>query len=233
MSVLKGFAGIKKAREKAAEAREALNNKIEWFSFGKDKKSAKVVFLQELDSDGKNYDSNNGEVIALVEHQAPGKEGWKARALCSKDSEDRCYACEQHSLDPQAGWKAKTTLYINVLDLEDNKVKVLSRNVNNNFVTLLEQEYEDENTITDKVFRLTKSGEGFQTVWNLKGLNKDVEPVPEEIPELYDLEKAVTAVVKRVPYSEQREYYSKALAPKFEEEEQMPSKEDQAAAINW
>lgn len=231
MSVLKGFAGIKKAREKAAEAREALNNKIEWFSLSKDRKSARIVFLQELDSDGKNYNSSNGEVIALVEHQAPGKEGWKARALCTKEDEDRCYACEQYSLDPQAGWKAKTMLYINVLDLEDNKVKVLSRNVNNNFVTLLSEEYDDEGTITDRVFRITKSGEGLQTVWNLKGLNREHEPVPDEAPELYDLEKAVTAVVKRVPYSEQREYYSKALAPKFEDEPEVV-KEDQGT-IPW
>lgn len=213
MTIGKGLAGIRKAKEAAAARREAANGKVEWFTLKDRPNGARVLFLQELDEEGKNYDKTRGTVITVVEHQAPGKEGWKARATCTMESEDRCYACEQHSIDPNEGWKAKTSLYANVLD-EDGKVKVLSRNVNNAFIDNLVEWFEESGSITGNPFKLREMGEGFGRTWTLTPTNWNLDPnAPVE---LYDLEKTV---VRFVPYAEQKEYYGKAYQPKADNEE--------------
>lgn len=207
MSVGKGLAGIRKAKEEAAARREAMNQpKVEWFTLKGRPNGAKINFLQELDTDGKGYDENRGVVITVVEHQAPGKEGWKARGMCTYDVEGRCYACERHAEKPAEGWKPKTNLYANILD-EDGVVKVLSRNVNNAFVDTLMEYFTDSGTITGNTFKLKQTGEGFNTTWLMMPSGDKVDTSGVE---LYDLEKAV---VRHVPYEKQAEYYGKVYSP--------------------
>lgn len=225
MAVGKGLAGIRKAKEEAAARREAMNSpKVEWFSLKGRPNGAKVVFLQELDEDGKNYDATRGTVITVVEHQAPGREGWKARAMCTIEDEGQCFACERHRENPTEGWKAKTNLYVNVLD-EDGKVKVLSRNVNNAFVDNLIEWFSETNSITENAFKLKEMGEGFNRTWTL---TPSPQALPDMAVELYDLEKAV---VRKVAYGQQADYYGKAYSGP--EKEGSPSSATEDESLAW
>lgn len=224
MAVGKGLAGIRKAKEEAAARREAMNQpKVEWFSLSKRPNGAKILFLQELDEDGKNYSEERGTVITVVEHVAPGKEGWKARAMCTYEDEGRCYACEKHRESPSEGWKSKTNLYVNVLD-EDGKVKVLSRNVNNAFVDNLVEWFSESGSITDNAFKLKEMGEGFNRTWTLT-------PSPQAMDgsavELYDLEKTV---VRKVPYEAQEDYYGRVYSAVINDSTE-PNVEDKS--LDW
>lgn len=204
-----GLAGIRKAKALAAERRQFSDVKVEWFKLNAAKPSSVVQFLHELDEDGKLYDPNRGLPVTEVEHNGPGKEGWKSRASCSMEDEGRCYACEQHSADPTAGWKARTNLYMNILD-EDGKVKILSRNVNNAFVDTLIEYYEgdeDNRSIMDRAYKLKLTGEGFNTTWTMIPVNKQVDASNVE---LFDIE---SAVLRKIPYDKQREWYGKNIGP--------------------
>lgn len=188
MSFSRGLAGIRKAKEESAARRAAFEApKADWFKLSGNPNGRKVYFLQELDEDGENYDSSRGTVLTVVEHQAPGKDGYKARATCTFETEGRCYACDMHKRNPSEGWKQKVNLYINVLD-EDGKVKVLSRNVNNAFVDSLVEWFNESGTITANAFKLKENGEGFNRIWTMTPTQMSHDP--SEV-ELFDLEKVV------------------------------------------
>jgi len=226
---IKGLAGLKQIKKEIADRREAMNQKVEWFTLKNKPEGAVVRFLQEFDEDGVNYDSTKGVVLVTVEHQAPGKEGWKARAACTKESEDRCFACEMNAKEPGKGWKQKHLMYINVYDEsepdKDKRVKVLSRNINNSFVDFMVGWYEETSSITQNSFKLKQTGEGFNTSWTptpTKLSDVDVNSL-----ELYDLEKVA---VRHVPYDEQEAYYNRVLVdePMTEAE-----KKEATDALDW
>jgi hypothetical protein len=222
MSVGKGLAGIRKAKEEAALRREQMSQaKVEWFTLKGRPNGARIKFLQELDEVGLNYLPDRGTFITVLEHQAPGKEGWKARAMCTNEEEGRCFACERHSENPGEGWKAKTNMYINILD-EDGVVKVLSRNVNNSFVDTLVEWFDSTGTITDSTFKLKETGEGFNRTWTMT----PAQPLDANVGELYELEKVV---VRKIPYSDQRDYYMRVYNPIEKTEEKTELDE----ALSW
>lgn len=206
MSIVKGLKGIN-ARIEANEAKASGGGedfvKTKWFTL-KDKESAKVIFLQELDADSANYSKKNDLGFVAVEHSNP--DDFKRKALCTIEDEGACWACEQHRKDYKAGWKQKTRLYINVLvnaDQEDAYVAVLSQGLSSSQITpaLIEQSGEI-GTITDKFMKIKRNGAGFNdTSYVLTPLgahDKDVESY-----ELFDLEK----VVRKISYDQQEAHY--------------------------
>lgn len=222
MAVGQGLAGIRKAKEEAAARRAEMDRpKVQWFTLKNRSNGARVRFLQELDEESPNYDPSRGTLITILEHQAPGKEGWKARAMCTYEKEGRCFACEKNREAPTAGWKAKTNMYVNVLD-EDGVVKVLSRNVNNAFVDTLVEWFSSTLTITDRTFKLKQTGEGMNTTWTMTPA-PDLDAV---VGELYDLEQAV---LRHVPYENQKEYYLR-VSTSVEDTEVEASKIDETLA---
>lgn len=228
MSFSSGLAGIKKIKQELAERREAMNTKAEWLTLKNKPNGVVIRFLQELDEDGQNYDSNKGVVLVTVEHQAPGKEGWKARAACTFESEGRCYACEMNAREPQKGWKQKNMMYLNVFDEAEKSVKILSRNINNSFVDTLMDWYSESGTITGNSFKLKQTGEGFNTSWSMVPTATLAKDVDFSGLELYDLEKVA---VRQIPYPEQEAYYNRVLV----EEKPMTEEEKKEAidSMDW
>ncbi len=228
MSFSSGLAGIRKAKEEAAARRAAFETpKADWFKLSGNPNGRKVYFLQELDEDSETYDAARGVVLVAVEHQAPGKEGWKARATCTFEDEGRCYACEMHKRNPQDGWKQKTSIYINVLD-EDGKVKVLSRNVNNGFVENLVEWFNESGSITRNAFKLKETGEGFNRTWTMTPTQLDLDPTQVE---LYDLHKVV---LRNIPYDEQEQYYGRVYDATTNKEKESSSEQSEDPGLtSW
>lgn len=206
MGIVRGLNAI----NRHVEAEEAkFNNRdedyvpIKWFKLA-DKQSVKVVFLQEMDQDAVNYSEKNDLGFLAVEHVNP--QNWRKKALCTIDEEGACYGCEQHRKDWKAGWKQKTRLYINVL-VDDGQnepyVAVLSQGNGPKSVTptLLEYATED-NTITDKLFTIKRTGSGAtDTSYTLRAGKE--HSVNVEDYELFDLTKAT----REIPYAEQEAHY--------------------------
>jgi len=205
-NVKKGLSALRAHQEEQKAKEEARNRpKAEWFSsvFPKRGDERVIRFLQELDPVSPNFNETRGLGTLAVEHQAPGKEGYKRRALCTAD-EGSCYACERHTQNYTEGWRQRTNLYINVLTEVDGELKVfvLSRNANSAFADQLIQEAVDEGSITDANYRITKTGTGTKTNWLLKRLKGD--PLDDTDVEVYDLEETA---IRDVSYDKQAEYY--------------------------
>lgn len=205
-AVLKGLAAIQ-AKIDADEAKRGESAdfvKAEWFKL-KDKESAKVVFLQEMDEDSPNFSEKNGVGMVAIEHSNP--KDFKRKALCTLEDEGNCWACEQHRKDYKAGWKQKPRLYINALvlgnDADEHKVVVLSQGLSESQISpaLFEQAGEFK-TITDRTFKIKRSGAGFNdTSYLLTALAPHDLKVEDY--EVYDLDK----IVRHVPYAQQAAHY--------------------------
>lgn len=207
---VKGLAAIKAMQEEdARKAAERDRPKADWFKWPDRVNVATVRFLQELDPGAENYSEERGLGFIQVEHQAPGPDGYKRRANCTRESEGQCYACERHAMrleEDEGGWRQRKNLYINALvqfGSEEPKVMLMSRNANATFTNQLIQEAIDENTITDKNFRVTKTGEKTTTQWLLKPLPKE-EPFDDSNATVFDLGETA---VRKIAYDAQPDYY--------------------------
>jgi hypothetical protein len=211
---IKGLKAIKEAQE-AREARAAGSEdfvSVDWLSL-KDGDSVKVIFPQEVDESNKNYSSKNGVLVQAVEHSNP--DNFKRKALCTAE-DGACWACEKRATDGQRvgpdgkvqqRWKQVTRLYTNVL-VETGKdtyeVKVLSQGVGDKSITpaLVEQAVELD-TITDKFFKIKRTGAGFSnTSYLLTPLGE--HKVNVEDYDLFDIEKDV---LRNIPYEKQEAHY--------------------------
>lgn len=203
---IKGLAAIRKHQEEQKAKAEAANRpKAEWFKWPKSVTVATALFLQELDEEATNYNSERGVGFIQVEHQAPGPDGYKRRANCTIESEGECYACERHSQDYKEGWRQRQNLYINALvdfgQGEGPKPVVIQRNANSSFVQALIEEAVEEGTITGTNYRITKVGEGTTTQWLLKALKDRFDDNGVEV---FDLDETA---VRKVTYEKQPDYY--------------------------
>ena len=209
MAITKGLASIKRQQAEQRERAEASNRpKADWFKWPKGVNVATVRFLQELDAEMEGYREDRGVGFIATEHQAPGNDGWKRRALCTID-DGECYACERHKQDYKAGWRQRQNLYINALvqfGNDDPRVMIIQRNANSTFTQALIEEYEDEPSITSANYRITRTGEGTQTQWLLKRLKG--EPFNDGSAEVFDLEQSA---IRNVEYEKQPEYFAAVL----------------------
>lgn len=186
MGFLEGLANVNSALEKKKSGDFEERVKAEWVSVDPDS-SVKITPLQELDAGSPNYSDKNGVAKFYLEHSHP--DNFKKRAQCTADEGD-CYGCSK-------GWYQKVVLYINVL-VDDGKsephVAVWSRGVGKNSVAkqLIEIAGDEDfgNSITDKSFKLTRSGKGNDSSYTLVQLPKTLVKNVEDH-EVYDLEKVV------------------------------------------
>lgn len=200
------------------------NQKVNWLVVPKNGK-VRIVFLQELDTSSERYSEQNGLALLATEHHGQGRDNFFKRFLCTKNEEGgfKCWGCEKNSqawdefqalkeeIGEEAakkrapysgGWGAKTNLYINVLNLDGEngpEVAVLQRNHNKRSYTnqILELARED-GFISNRLFTLGRTGEGFDTVYALTHRKEDAGINVEDY-DLFDLH----ALLRDVEYDDQ------------------------------
>jgi hypothetical protein len=210
MSIVRGLKNINKAIE-AEEAKFSGGDRAKtvWFTL-KDKQSAKILFLQELDEDSENFSAKNDLGVMAVEHVNP--KNWQRKAVCT---EPQCYGCEQHQKDFKAGWRQKQRLYINVL-VDDGQnepyVAVLSQGMSGASITPTLFEYAAEGSITNQWFKIKRMGEKKDTSWLLMP-GPDASDVNVEDYTLFDISKDV---LRNVEYEKQEAHYNYGLDPEPE-----------------
>lgn len=215
MAVIKGLKNISAYNEEQERRKAAANApKTVWFKLEKDRESAKVRFLQELDADSPNYSAKNDLGFIAVEHNGLGPEGYKRKALCTAD-EGACFPCEEHrrlnaANDPEykGGYKAKSRLYVNVLVEkagEEPYVAVLSQGMSGKQITPTLIEYAGENgSVTDKIWKITRTGTGVSdTSYTIFPTGDAPADQDVESFDLFDLDN----VVRNVDYSDQPAHF--------------------------
>lgn len=235
--ILEGLSGIRDyyaEQERRKEEREA--NRSTWVKL-KDKESANIVFLQELDKSAPGYSEDRGLGIIAMEHVSP--DDFRKKALCTA-ADGACFGCEMNKAgwDSNQGkdkdddtrykgaWKARHRLYINVLVLkagEEPYVAILSQGKNDKAITDDLIDYAvDDGTITSQVFKLTRRGDAWNnTSYSMKAVPSAELPDTSEY-EVYDLHK----VVREVPYEEQPAFFGVDTAETKVEPEKSSSSDD-------
>ena len=204
---LGSLGALKKQQEEIAErARLRDRPKANWFTPAKTGEVAYIQFLNELDEEAERYNPAFGTYFTAVEHQAPGKDGFKSRALDTQELEGRDWAQEQHLKDPKAGWKPREFFYMNIATADkDGKIAahIIQRNLSNQFVADLIEEHEESNGvgITGQTYALKRVGEGTSTQWRLKKVDMEMDVSGVEP---WDLREHA---VRHIPYEKQEEFY--------------------------
>ena len=197
-SIAEGLDALKAAVETEKKDREE-RPKVNWLSL-KDGQSVIVQPLQELEEGSPNYSPERGQAYIAYYHQSPYD--WQRQALCTKDEEDGCFACEINNKDvytaaevaamrnPQvkAGdakpWYRRKRFYINFLVTDpqtgEQEVKAFHCSTTSQGILgdLLEF-YSANGPITDYVFSLSRKGEDRATSYTLTLRLKD-KPVSLE-----------------------------------------------------
>lgn len=208
MSVIKGLKDINALLDKPKF--ESSGQKVRWLKLA-DGQSAKIRFVEELDSESAHYADERGLSVVIAEHTNP--KDYKRKAACSMDSEGRCYGCEMARLEPKSGWRSKMRFYCNVLvddGLEDPYIAVWSQGVSKQSAFNTIREYALETgSISNLTWKLKRNGQGTETNYTLIPTGPDSEPFKWPESENFNLEK----VVREVPYPEQESFYFGFDAP--------------------
>ncbi len=111
---------------------------------------------------------------------------------------------EQSKVDNR--WRPRTSLYVNVLDVDANEVKILNQGIGPKSIVPWLIEYAgDVGTITNQVFKMKRTGSGMtDTQYTLTPAGPpDTDTYNPNQHELVDLEK----VVNDIPYEQQKEFF--------------------------
>lgn len=208
MSVIRGLKDINALLDKPKY--ESTGAKVRWVKLA-DGQSAKIRFVEELDADSANYSEDRGLSVVVAEHTNP--KDYKRKALCTMDSEGRCYGCEMARKEPKGGWKFRLRFYCNVLvddGIEAPYVAVWSQGVSKQSAFNNIREYAlDTGSISNLEWKLKRNGQGTETNYTLLPSKPDSEPFNWGSHEFFDLEK----VVREVAYAEQESFYFGFDAP--------------------
>ncbi|MFZ9241641.1 MAG: hypothetical protein ACO295_00410 [Sediminibacterium sp.] len=203
MSIIKGLKNIEAILDKP-KSDMSSGQKVTWLKLD-DGQSASIRFLSELDADSPNYDEKRGLAIVVSEHTNP--EDYKRKAVCSAESQGRCFGCEMYRKEPKSGWRPRLRFYCNVVfdnGIDDKHVAVWSMGVSKTATFNTLREYvADAGSISNMVWKLKRNGKGTETNYVLLPTKTDTEPFNWSGFEPFNLEK----VVKDVPYSEQESFY--------------------------
>lgn len=222
MGIYEGLDAIRKHKEEQDARKAAVEaGKINWLKI-EPNETVKVWFLQELDRSAEGYIKDAPLGIMATEHTNP--ENWQRKALCSIE-EGQCLGCEKHKEDWKAGWRQKSRLYINVLVERangDREVAVMSQANGSKSVIapmLLEMAV-DENTITDRWWKITRTGTKAETSYlpRPQAPSKDIT-IADYLDKLNDLNRAV----RNVPYDEQFDFYFAAPAGEVQDKPAAPA----------
>jgi hypothetical protein len=208
-SISKGLKALQDKVEKAAQG-AADRPKTKWLSL-KAGESVKIRFLQEADSDSPLYDESRGLIFIASEISDPND--YRKKCLDTLEEEGASFGWEMHNKFKgtdgyTGGWKPKTRLYANVEVYRadgTSEVAILSQGISGKSITPTLLEYAGDGPITNKVFRIKRTGEGLSdTSYALMLVGEDKEPFDFDGVELYDLEQVA---VRHVPYAEQAEFF--------------------------
>ena len=202
MAIVKGLKNINALVDKPKY--EGTGTKIRWVKLA-DGQSAKIRFVNELDSDSANYNEIRGLAVVVSEHTNP--KDYKRKAACTQDIDGRCFGCEMARKEPKTGWKARLRFYTNVLvddGTEEPYTAVWSQGISKQSAFNTIREYALETgSISNLVWKLKRNGQLTETNYTLIPSSPDTEPFKWESIEPFDLDK----VVREVPYPEQEAFY--------------------------
>jgi hypothetical protein len=203
MGIMKGLKEMEKAMDRPTSSGDG-GAKVRWLKLD-DGQSAKVRFVNELDEDSPNYDAERDLAIVVSEHTNP--KDYKRKAVCTQDSEGRCFGCEMYRKEPKSGWRSRFRFYTNLLvddGLEDAYVAVWSQGVGKQSAFNTLREYAIETgSISNRSWRMKRQGTGTDTTYILLPGDPDTEKFDWKGVEPFNLEK----VVREVPYAEQESFY--------------------------
>jgi hypothetical protein len=202
MGIMKGLKAMESLDRPTASAGDGT--KVRWLKL-EDGQSAKVRFVNELDEDSPNFDKARDVAIVVSEHTNP--KDYKRKAVCTQDSEGRCFGCEMARKEPKSGWRARFRFYTNLLvddGLESPYVAVWSQGVGKQsaFNTLREYALET-GSISNRTWRMKRQGSGTDTTYILLPGDPDTDKHDWAGVEPFNLEK----VVREVTYVEQESFY--------------------------
>jgi hypothetical protein len=170
-----------------------------------DGQSAKIRFVEELDSDSAHFNEGRGLAVVVSEHTNP--KDYKRKAACTIESLGRCFGCEMARKEPKSGWRSRLRFYCNVLvddGLEAPYIAVWSQGISKQSAFNTIREYALETgSVSNLQWKLKRNGQGTETNYTLIPSSPDPEPFKWEEIEPYNLEK----VVREVPYPEQEAFY--------------------------
>jgi hypothetical protein len=208
MSVIKGLKDIGALMDKPKY--ENNGQKVRWVKLA-DGQSAKVRFVEELDTESANYNEGRGLSVVIAEHTNP--KDYKRKAVCTIDSEGRCYGCEMGRKEPKSGWRSRLRWYGNVIiddGTEAPYVAVWSQGISKQSAFGNLREYAIETgSISNLEWKIKRNGQGTETNYTLLPTKPDTEPFNFEGTEPFNLEK----VVREVAYAEQENFYFGFDAP--------------------
>jgi hypothetical protein len=176
----------------------------------KDGEKKRIRVLQEFDDDSALYDERRGTIKVIDEHNSP--KDFKKSAMCTAETEGRCWACEQTQTgsDIAKKWKPKMRFYANVLvrgvDGASDKVKILKQGFSDNHVgnNLIEIAEELEQ-LGGQDLSFSRKGSGMNdTSYNLVPVAPKKLTKEEEQLELIDPLK----FIKQIPYDQQAAFYA-------------------------
>jgi len=204
MGIVKGLKAMEKAIDAPRANMDSNGLKVRWLKV-EDNQSVKVRFINELDEDSPNYNESRDLAIVVSEHTNP--KDYKRKAVCTMDSEGRCFGCEMARKEPKSGWRARLRFYTNLLvddGIEDPYVAVWSQGVGKQSAFNTIREYVmDTGSVSNLTWRMKRQGSGTDTTYVLLPTNPDKEPFDWNGVEPFNLEK----VVRELPYSEQESFY--------------------------
>jgi hypothetical protein len=202
MAIVKGLKNINALVDKPKLEGSGL--KVRWVKLA-DGQSAKIRFVNELDSDSAHFNEDRGLAVVCSEHTNP--KDYKRKAACTQESEGRCFGCEMARKEPKSGWRARLRFYTNVLvddGLEDPYVAVWSQGISKQSAFNTIREYALETgSVSNVQWKLKRNGQGTETNYTLIPSAPDAEPFNWDGVEPFNLEK----VVREVPYPEQEAFY--------------------------
>ena len=202
MAIVKGLKNINALVDKPKVEGSGL--KVRWVKLA-DGQSAKIRFVNELDSDSAHFNEDRGLAVVVSEHTNP--KDYKRKAACTQESEGRCFGCEMARKEPKSGWRARLRFYTNVLvedGLEDPYVAVWSQGISKQSAFNTIREYALETgSVSNVQWKLKRNGQGTETNYTLIPSAPDAEPFNWNGVEPFNLEK----VVREVPYPEQEAFY--------------------------
>jgi hypothetical protein len=202
MSIIRGLKDINAIVDKPKY--ENNGQKVRWVKLA-DGQAAKIRFVEELDSDSASYSEDRGLSVVVAEHTNP--KDYKRKAVCTIDSEGRCFGCEMARKEPKSGWRSRLRWYGNVIiddGTEAPYVAVWSQGISKQSAFNTIREYAIETgSISNLEWKMKRNGQGTETNYTLLPTKPDTEPYAWGELETFDLEK----VVREVPYAEQDSFY--------------------------
>jgi hypothetical protein len=205
MGIAKGLKAMEQAMgSQRPSSGDSGGLKVRWLKL-EDNQSVKVRFVNELDADSPNYSEDRDLAIVVSEHTNP--KDYKRKAVCSMDTEGRCFGCEMARKEPKSGWRARLRFYTNLLvddGMEDPYVAVWSQGVGKQSAFNTIREYVlDTGSVSNIVWRMKRQGTATDTTYVMLPVSPDSEPFDWSGIEPFNLEK----VVRELPYAEQESFY--------------------------